>query len=336
MKVSVIIPVYNSEGCMRDAIDSALSQELRPLEVIVINDGSTDATEETARRYGDRIVYLQQANRGQGAARNAGLRVARGEFIAFLDADDYWKPAFLQTCIEFLLLHHDVIAVSTGLITRGFDGSQVVQPQAFCTDEQRYGESFVLDDFFSFWATYDHVRTGSNVIRHSAIKQAGLQREDLRIGQDLEYWGYLATFGKWGFIPRPLWVGNSRQAASRLGWLTKYRDRRRLCPDVEQWGKRIEPRLRPFEKEPYARVRGRIAMIYAQNKILAGNRGSAYELVREYGPAMPVCRMSRIMRAAARWGRWGWLVACLAICLKEWFKATRLWLGWQSRMGAGA
>ena len=142
---------------------------------------------------------------------------------------------------------------------------------------------------------YDHVRTGSNVIRHSVIRQAGLQCDDLRIAQDLEYWGYLATFGKWAFIPRPLWVGNSRRAARRQGWLTKYRNRRKLCPEVEQWGRRIEPRLPPCEREAYTRVRGRVALIYAQNKILAGARASAYDVVEEYGSTMPACRLSQIL-----------------------------------------
>jgi len=326
--VSVIIPAYNAENWLSHAVDSALSQTHPPREVIVIDDGSTDATRAVARGYGDRVVCIEQSNRGQAAARNAGLRAARGEFIAFLDADDYWRPDFLRTCVEFLSAHSDVIAVSTGLATRMFDGSEVMHPAAFCTNGEMKGEPLVLDNFFDFWARHDHVRTGSNVIRRSVIEQAGPQREDLRNAEDLEYWGYLATFGKWGFIPRPLWVGNSRQAARQHGWLARYESRRRLCPDVEQWGRRIEPRLRPCEREGYARVRGFVAMVYAQDKILSGARESAYELVRKYGSTMPVCRISRIMCSAAHFGQLGWLVACKTIWLKEWAKATRLRLGW--------
>ena len=325
--VSVVIPAYNAAHCLRDAVDSALSQTCPPREVIVINDGSTDATRTTAQSYGDRIVYLEQPNLGQGAARNAGLRIAQGEFIAFLDADDYWRPEFLSTCVRFLRSHEDVIAVSTGLIVRMFDGSEEVRPEPFCTGGEPPREPFVLENFFEFWARYDHVRTGSNLIRHSVIKQAGLQREDLRISQDLEYWGYLATFGKWGFIPRPLWVGNSRQAARQEGWLARYQQRRRLCPDVRQWGARLEPRLKPGERQGYVTVKGRVAMIYAQNKILSGARKSAYRLVQEYGATMPVCRLSRIMRWAARCGPLGWLVGCSTIRLREQVKAVRLRLG---------
>jgi glycosyltransferase involved in cell wall biosynthesis len=170
---SVIIPTYNSAICLEEAIDSALSQEWPAMEVIVINDGSTDATAEVARRYGKRIVYLEQRNLGQGAARNAGLRVARGGLIAFLDADDYWKPQFLKVCVQFLSAHPEAVAVSTGLVTRMFDGSEVVHPKELCGDGATQKEPFIIESFFEYWARFDHVRTGSNVIRHSVIKRAG-------------------------------------------------------------------------------------------------------------------------------------------------------------------
>ena len=68
------------------------------------------------------------------------------------------------------------------------------------------------------------------MIRRRAIETAGHQRADLSISQDLEYWGYLATYGKWGFIPKPLWVGAPGQAAKAKGWQNRYHRRRRLCP----------------------------------------------------------------------------------------------------------
>ncbi len=325
--VSVIIPVYNSEACLKKSIERALSQGLYLKEVIVVNDGSNDATADVAKDYGSQIVYIEQNNLGQGAARNAGLKVATGRFIAFLDSDDYWKPNFLRPCVEFLLSHEKAIAVSVGLIIRMLDGSEVVQPKQFCNPGKTKKESFMIDDFFDFWARFDDVRTGSNVIRHSIIKKAGLQREDLRISQDLEYWGYLATFGKWGFIPESLWIGNSRQATCKQGWLAKYRKRRNLCPDVEQWGTHIEPRLRSYEREGFEKIRGRVALNYAHNKILAGARKSAYEVVKKYGSTMPPCLMSSIIRSAAWFGQPAWFTACNIICLKDWIKAYRIWLG---------
>jgi len=112
--VSVIVPVYNCAGSLPRCIESALSQDPAPSEVIVVNDGSTDNVREVAAGYGNRIVYLEQANQGQGAARNAGLRVASGRYVAFLDSDDYWLPGFIRACVSFLEAHPEAIAVSTG------------------------------------------------------------------------------------------------------------------------------------------------------------------------------------------------------------------------------
>ncbi|MCX6046625.1 MAG: glycosyltransferase family A protein [Chloroflexi bacterium] len=88
--VSVIVPVYNGEAFLADALTSILDQNYRPIEVIIIDDGSTDSTAQIAQQFGDRVQYVYRANGGPAAARNTGLRLARGELIAFLDADDIW------------------------------------------------------------------------------------------------------------------------------------------------------------------------------------------------------------------------------------------------------
>jgi hypothetical protein len=194
-------------------------------------------------------------------------------------------------------------------------------------------EPFIIDDFFAFWAEHDHIRTGSAVIRKSIIDKAGSQREDLRISQDLEYWGYIATFGKWGYIPQPLWVGNSRQAAKKQGWLKKYKKRRKLCPDVEQWEYRILTRLLPTQKANFEIVRGRVALGYAHNKILGGCSTDAKHIVRNYGDSMPYCTMSKVLKIGYRYGIVSWIIACGIICMREWTKAFRLslsnWMSWQ-------
>jgi glycosyltransferase involved in cell wall biosynthesis len=94
--ISCIIPVYNGERYLGEAIDSILAQTSRPLEIIVVDDGSTDGTAEVAAGYGDRLSYVRQNNAGPAAARNLGLNLAQGEFVAFLDADDLWHPEKLR------------------------------------------------------------------------------------------------------------------------------------------------------------------------------------------------------------------------------------------------
>ncbi len=96
MLVSVVIPLFNKAPYIRRALTSVLEQTASALEVIVIDDGSTDDGANIARQCGDaRVRVISQANSGPGAARNRGLSLARGEFIAFLDSDDYWLPTFL-------------------------------------------------------------------------------------------------------------------------------------------------------------------------------------------------------------------------------------------------
>ena len=88
--ISCIVPVYNGERYLKEALDSILTQSYRPLEIIVVDDGSTDGTAEVVAGYGERVRYVWQSNAGPWIARNLGLSATQGEFISFLDADDLW------------------------------------------------------------------------------------------------------------------------------------------------------------------------------------------------------------------------------------------------------
>jgi glycosyltransferase involved in cell wall biosynthesis len=101
---SVIIPVYNGEAFLARALASAFEQDYRPLEVLVIDDGSSDATARIAQNRPE-VRYFYQPNRGHGAAKNTGIEKSRGEFLAFLDADDRWAPNKLRLQIDFLETH---------------------------------------------------------------------------------------------------------------------------------------------------------------------------------------------------------------------------------------
>jgi glycosyltransferase involved in cell wall biosynthesis len=105
--VSVIIRVYNSERFLAQAIESVLAQTYRPIEVIVVDDGSTDQSASIARSYKE-VHYIYQANQGPAVARNTGLAAVQGEFIAFIDHDDVWLPNKLDVQVEYLIEHPDV------------------------------------------------------------------------------------------------------------------------------------------------------------------------------------------------------------------------------------
>ena len=93
--ISCIVPVYNGELYLRDALDSILAQTYQPLDILVVDDGSTDRTVQLVASYGEQIRYRWQPNAGPAAARNSGLRLTQAEFVAFLDADDVWHPSKL-------------------------------------------------------------------------------------------------------------------------------------------------------------------------------------------------------------------------------------------------
>lgn len=112
--VSVIIPNYNHARFLGDAIRSVLEQTYRPVEIIVVDDGSTDNSGEVAAGFGEQIRYIYQTNAGLSAARNTGLRAAKGSLIGVLDADDMYEPMFLDTLVNALKFDPDADGVYCG------------------------------------------------------------------------------------------------------------------------------------------------------------------------------------------------------------------------------
>lgn len=113
---SVVVPAYQAAEFVAQAIESVLGQSYEEVEVIVVNDGSTDNTAEVVGRFNGRVRYLEQANGGPAVARNAGIRAARGDVLAFLDADDWWAPDRLERCVEHLESHPEIDVVTTDAV----------------------------------------------------------------------------------------------------------------------------------------------------------------------------------------------------------------------------
>jgi glycosyltransferase involved in cell wall biosynthesis len=114
-RVSVVIPAFNHGRYVGEAVQSALDQSYPDLEVIVIDDGSTDNTREVIRGFGDRVRYFHQENRGLAASRNRGIGESRGDFVAFLDADDLWLPRKLERQLEVFDQHPSARLVYAGV-----------------------------------------------------------------------------------------------------------------------------------------------------------------------------------------------------------------------------
>lgn len=112
MKVSIVIPCYNHAEFLADAIDTALIQTYKDIEIIVVNDGSTDTSEQVAKRYGNKIKYHYQKNKGLSAARNTGIKLSSGYYIVTLDSDDKLHSDFVSKCVQNI---GNCDIISTGL-----------------------------------------------------------------------------------------------------------------------------------------------------------------------------------------------------------------------------
>jgi glycosyltransferase involved in cell wall biosynthesis len=112
--VTVVIPTYNYAHFVTEAVDSALAQTYPAVEVIVVDDGSTDDTRAVLSRYGDRIRYIYQENGGLSAARNTGIRAAAGELVTFLDSDDAFHPRKVELHVRYMLAHPEVALLAAG------------------------------------------------------------------------------------------------------------------------------------------------------------------------------------------------------------------------------
>jgi len=114
MRISVVIPTYDRQDLVQEAVESVLTQSLPAYEVIVVDDGSTDDTASALAKYGKRIDLIRTANRGVSAARNLGSSLARGEWVAFLDSDDLWRPNKLRAQAQFLASTPGALICQTG------------------------------------------------------------------------------------------------------------------------------------------------------------------------------------------------------------------------------
>lgn len=163
--VSVIIPVYNGEKYLAAAIENVHKQDYHPLEIIVVDDGSTDGTAEVAAQFKDSIRYIYQSNSGPAAARNRGIKIAKGDVIAFLDSDDLWSDDKLKLQVSYLA-DNPAVEIVQGLI-------------------QQIELSKSKDEAVS--PNYQFINLGSAVYRKAVFEKIGLFDETLRYGEDVDF-----------------------------------------------------------------------------------------------------------------------------------------------------
>ena len=168
--VTVVIPVFNGEAFLREAVESVLAQKHSPVEIIIVDDGSTDDTETVVRSLPESVRYLHQTNQGPAAARNRGIQQAQGSLIAFADADDLWPEGKLELQLPYLI-NDPGVEIVMGRIQQ-VRLSETVNGQ---TQQEEFTEPA-----FS-------VNLGSAVIRKSVFECVGLFDETMRYSEDVDW-----------------------------------------------------------------------------------------------------------------------------------------------------
>jgi glycosyltransferase involved in cell wall biosynthesis len=184
--VSVVIPAYNYARFVCDAIDSALAQDYPELEIIVVDDGSTDETPAVLAKYGDRIRNIRQPNAGLPAARNTGIHAARHPFVAFLDADDAWRPgmvARVMTAFARLPGEYAIVACSDELVDATLKSMNVRSYEREVEREITVGD-IIMQTRFAPSAT---------VVKKEVFTAAGLFDTSLRSSEDRDMWIRIAA-----------------------------------------------------------------------------------------------------------------------------------------------
>ncbi len=246
-QVSVIIPTYNAARYITEAIDSALAQTHPVAEILVIDDGSTDDTEARVRHYGGRVRYFHQPNSGVASARNRGLEEARGDVIAFLDADDVWHPEKLRIQLTALAQRPDLGAVGT----QRFDWPGDGYPELDSTGTR----ISITPISWAKLVVKNTLDTSAIVVRSGLMKDIGQFDTRLQGPEDFDLWLRIAEVAAIGQINLPLTgyrnsPGSVSKQADRM-----LRDKYKMLRNLDRrsaWGGRRLLRRKAYSFANYA------------------------------------------------------------------------------------
>ncbi|MBE6951501.1 MAG: glycosyltransferase family 2 protein [Ruminococcaceae bacterium] len=275
MKFSVVIPLYNKEHYIEKTIRSVLDQTCTDYEVIVVDDGSKDNSLALARKFeSDRVRVIAQENQGVSVARNTGILNANGEFIAFLDADDEWRPEYLQTIAGLTDAYPEsaifVTAYAVNMGSGKINISTRLEPETGCLP--------------SYWLTlakgYDFVWTSATTIRRQALMDAGLFKPGEKIGQDLDMWARVARINPRVAYSNHICVNYNRAAEQnartrvRVAWAGAF------LKDLEE--ELVNPQRTPEEKASIQHKYDKKMTVFIFTAILAGEKERASKALKEW------------------------------------------------------
>lgn len=198
-KISVVIPTYNRRVFVRQAVESVLAQTFLDYEIVVVDDGSTDGTEQELAGLGDKIQYIWQENQGESVARNKGINLAQGEYIALLDSDDLWEPEKLSKQTSALINDPNVVMVGCASRIINESGnfmSNSISGIVHEPEQLSYGALRYHNHFFGGGSTA--------MFRRTTFEQIGGFAPELRYGEEWDLWLRLAKVGSITVINQPL------------------------------------------------------------------------------------------------------------------------------------
>jgi glycosyltransferase involved in cell wall biosynthesis len=211
--VSVIIPTYNRAGIILRTIDNVFQQTYRKLELIIVDDGSTDDTQAKLRQYGERIRVITQANAGAIASRNRGAEVARGEIIAFQDSDDAWKPTKLARQVALLQRAGSSVSCCLCCADMGVVNGRRQTSFEYSLIRPRHDEGLWLNVADVLATRFVHFNQCA-AIRRATFEKLGGFDETLKYLEDYDLPLRLALEGAWAFIQEPLVIYSGPSAGS--------------------------------------------------------------------------------------------------------------------------
>ena len=199
--VSVVVPTYNAGRYVGEAIESVLRQTYKNFELIVIDDGSTDNTEEVVKRYGKQVRYIKQKNSGIAEARNRGIHAARGELISFLDADDVFLKHKLERQVRYMSDHPDCAMVYGNYSMMDEDGT-LIHEDMFAHMGVSCRSGMVLKELL----LRCFIWTCTVVVKEEVFQKLGFFDSKFVSGQDYDMWMRIAAAYKTGCVSEPLSV----------------------------------------------------------------------------------------------------------------------------------
>ncbi|MBR4564349.1 MAG: glycosyltransferase family 2 protein [Paludibacteraceae bacterium] len=206
--VSVIMPLFNKAPYVKKAVESVLAQTFKDWELIVVDDGSTDDGAQIVMDLADERCHIySQGNMGVGAARNSGVRLAKGELLAFLDADDWWDERFLEKMVAFADSYPEASlwASNYWYVKRGKTRVAVKQESGYFD----YPESYLRNEAMPVW-------TGAVLLRKEAFDEAGGFPVGIKIGEDFLLWSRISLEHQFAFLNKPLaYYNNDVPSAAR-------------------------------------------------------------------------------------------------------------------------